>query len=75
MMRFLLFLRQQHVIQIFQDRHVLRHRIIEVLLINLMHATIDHSLLHWLQSLFASYHEFTQRQDIIRLQRNRVVFF
>ena len=73
MMRFLLLLLQQRIVQILQKRHPLRRRIVKVILIDLMHTSVDDSLLYRLQAFLSADNQLTQGQDEIRLQGNRVI--
>ena len=60
MLGLLFLLGEKRLIEILQDRHVLRSRILEVLLIDLMHAAVDDCLLHRLQALLAADDELAQ---------------
>ena len=73
MMGFLFLLGQQCIVEILQKRHVFRNWILEVLLVDLMNATVDDRLFYRLQAFFAAHDKLTQRQDEIRLQGNGVV--
>ena len=73
MVGFLFVLRQQGIVQIFQQRHILRHRVFKVGLINLVNAAVDHCFLHRLQPFFATHDQLTEGQDEISLQSNRII--
>ena len=72
---FLFLLSQQEVVQVFKNRHVFRRRIIKIVLIYLMDTTVNDCFLYRLQAFFASHDQFAERQDEIRFQCKRVVFF
>lgn len=72
MMCFPLILLHQGVIQVFQDGHVLRARIVEIGLIHLPYRTVDHRLLDGFQAIPATDDQLTQRQDEIAFKRQRV---
>ena len=74
MVGLLFFLFQQGIVQVLQQRHLFRPRVLEVFLVNLMHTPVNDRFFHRLQSLFAAHHQFAQRQNKIRFQRNRVIF-
>ena len=46
MVSFLFLLLEQRLIKVLQKRHVLRPRIIEIALVNVMDATVDDCLFH-----------------------------
>ena len=73
MMCFLFILHEQCVIQILQNRHILWYRIIKILLIDLMHTTVDNCLFYRLQTIFASHNQFAERKDKISFQRHRII--
>ena len=67
MPRFLLILLHQLIVQILQNRHVLRTGIIEIRLINLMDTAVDDRLFDRLQSFLAADHQLAERQDEVSL--------
>ena len=73
MMCFLFILLEQCVIQILQNRHILRYRIIKIFLVDLMHTAVDNRLFYRLQTIFASHNQFTKRKDKISFQRHRII--
>ena len=73
MMRFLFFLLQKGIIQVLQNRHILRFGIIKISLINLMHTTVNDRLFDRLQSVLATYNQLTKGQDKICFQCHRIV--
>ena len=75
MVCFLFILPEQCLIQVLQHRHVLRHRILKIGLVNLMNATIDNRLFYRLQAFFAAHDQLAQGQDEICFQGNRIIFF
>ena len=60
MMGFLFLLGLQGVVEVLQKRHVLRNRVLEVLLINLMDTAVDDRFLHRLQAFLAAHDQFTE---------------
>ena len=64
-------LRSQEVIQILQNGHILRARVVEIVLIDQPHTTVDDGFLHRLQSLLAAHDQLTQRQDKVRFEGQR----
>ena len=66
-------LRQQGVVQIFQQRHIFRDGILEILAIDHMDAAVNDRLFHRLQALFAAHHQFAQGQHKVGFQSQRVV--
>ena len=70
-LRLFLILRPQQVVQILQNGHILRARIVEVVLIHQPHTAVNDGFLHRLQSVLAAHNQFTQRQDKVGFQRQR----
>jgi len=68
-------LRQQGVVQIFQQRHIFRDGILEILAIDHMDAAVNDRLFHRLQALFAAHHQFAQGQHKVGFQSQRVILF
>ena len=68
-------LRQQGVVQIFQQRHIFRGGILEILAIDHMDAAVNDRLFHWLQALLAAHHQFAQGQHKVGFQSQRVILF
>ena len=72
---FLLVLLHQFIVQILQDRHILRTGIIEIRLIDLMHTAVDDRLFDRLQSFLAADYQLAERQDEVSFQGDRIIFF
>ena len=70
-MGFLFVLCHQGIVQVFQDGHILRARIVEIGLIDLPHGAVDHGLLNGFQTVPAADNQLTQGQDEIAFQRKR----
>ena len=66
-------LRQQGVVQIFQQRHIFRGGILEILAIDHMDAAVNDRLFHWLQALLAAHHQFAQGKDKVGFQGKRTI--
>ena len=73
MVGFLFLLLKQCLIKILQKRHVLRPRIIEIALVNVMDTSVDDCLFHRLQAFLSADDQLAQRQDEIGLQGDGVV--
>ena len=63
----LLLLHKERIIKILQKRHLLRHRVFEILLVDLVDTAVDDRLLHGLQAFLASNHQLAEGQDEVRL--------
>ena len=61
------------VIQIFQQRHILRSGVCNIGAVHDPHRTVNDRLFHWLQTVPAACRQFTERQDKVRFQRQRVI--
>ena len=68
---FLFFLFPEQVIQILQNGHILRARVIEIGLIDQAHTAVDDGFLHRLQALLTTHNQLTQAEDKIRLEGQR----
>ena len=73
MVGFLFVLFQKCVIQVLQNRHILRNRIVEILLVDLMHTTVDNRLFDRLQAIFTAHNQLTEGQDEVGFQSHRVI--
>ena len=71
--RFLFLLLQKRMVKILQQRHIFRLRILKVVLIDLMHTTVDDRLFNGLQALLAADDQLAKRKNEISLQRQRIV--
>ena len=70
-LRFLLVLGAEQVIQILQDRHILRARVVQVIVVDQPDAAVDDGFLYRLQALFAAHDQLTQRQNEVRFEGQR----
>ena len=52
---FLLILRPQEVIQVLQDRHIFRARVIQIIVVDQPHTAVDDGFLDRLQTLLAAH--------------------
>lgn len=66
-------LRQQRIVQIFQQRHIFRGGILKILAVDHMNTAVNDRLFYRLQTLFAAHHQLTQRKNKVRLQCQRIV--
>ena len=73
MARFRFVLRQQSVVQIFQQGHIFRGGILEILAVDHMNTAVNDCLFYRLQTLFAAHHQLTQRKNKVSFQRQRIV--
>ena len=46
---------QERIVKVFEQRHVLRHRILKILSVDLMDRTVDNSLFNRLQAVLSAY--------------------
>ena len=75
MVCFLFILPKQSFVQILQHRHILRHRMFKIGLVNLMNTAVDDRLFYRLQAFFSAHDQLTQGQDEICFQGNRIILF
>ena len=75
MVGLLFLLLQEGFVEVLQQRHFPRPRVLKVFLVNLMHTAVDDGFLDGQQPLLAAHHQLAQREDEIRFQGNRVIFF
>ena len=61
------------VIQIFQQRHILRAGVCDIGAVHDPHGTVNDRLFHRLQTVPAACRQFAERQDKVRFQRQRVI--
>ena len=66
-------LRQQCIVEVFQQRHIFRDGVLEILAVDHMDAAVNDRLFHRLQALFAADHQFAQGQHKVGFQSQRVV--
>ena len=72
-LRFLFLLLPQRVVQILQNRHVLRAGIGQIRLIDDVHGAVNDGFLNRLQAIPAANDQLTQRQDEVRFQGKRIL--
>ena len=65
----------QDVVEVFENRHLLRDRIGKIVLIHLANAAVDDGLFHRLQPVLAAHNQLTHGEDEVRLQSQRVFLF
>ena len=73
MVGFLFLLLKQCVVKVLQKRHVLRRRILEILLVDLVDTAVDDRLFHRLKSFLSADHQLAERQDEVGFQGKRVI--
>ena len=73
MVGFLFLLLKEGVVEVLQKRHVFRHRILEIFLVDLVYTTVDDRLFHRLQAFLAADHQLAERQDEVGFQGQRVI--
>ena len=73
MVGFLFVLLQKGIIQVLKDWHILRGRIVEISLVDLMHTTVDNRLFDRLQAILTAHNQLTEGQDKIGFQCYGVV--
>ena len=61
------------VIQIFQQRHILRAGVCDIGAVHDPHSTVNDRLFHRLQTVPSACRQFAERQDKVRFQRQRVI--
>ena len=72
-LRFLFILRTEGVIQVLQQRHILRLRVVEVIPVDDAHATVDDGLFHRGKPVLAADDQLAQRQNEVGFQAQRVI--
>ena len=70
---FLLILLAQCVVQILENRNILRTGIIQVRLIDDMYSTVNDRLFNRLQSISSAHNQFAKRQDKVGFQGQRII--
>ena len=73
MVGFLFFLLKQGIVEILQQRHILRPGVIEIAVVDLVDAAVDDRFLHRLQTFLAAHHQLAQREDEVGLEGDGVV--
>ena len=74
-LRFRLILSEKDVVEVFENRHLLRNGIGEEVLIDEPHASVNECLFHRLKPVFASDNQLTKRQDEVTLECQRAFLF
>ena len=72
-LRFLFILRTEGVIQVLQQRHILRFRVIEVVPVDDANAAVDDGLFHRGKPVLAADDQLAQRQNEVGFQAQRVI--
>lgn len=75
MVCFLFILPKQCLVQVLQHRHILRHRVLKIGLVNLINTAVDDCLFYRLQAFLAAHDQLAQGQDKICFQGNRIILF
>ena len=70
---FLFCLLPELVVQVLQNRHILRSGIVHVLLIYQPHTTVNDGLFHGGKTVFAADDQFAQGQNEVGFQRQRII--
>ena len=70
-----LFLTSQNVVEVFENRHLLRNGIGKVVLINHADTSVNDGLFDGLQTVLAAYDQLTHGEDKVRLQGQRIFLF
>ena len=65
----------QHIVEVFEDGHFLRHGIGEKILIDHADASVNDGLLHRLQALLAAYNQLTHGEDEVTFEGQRIFLF
>ena len=73
MVGFLFLLLKEGVVEVLQKRHVFRHRILEIFLVDLVYTTVDDRLFHRLQAFLSADHQLAEGQDEVGFQGQRVI--
>ena len=74
MMGFFFILLQQGIVQVFQQRHIFRRRVSEILTVDEVYAAVDDCFFYRQQAFFATHHQLTQRKNKVRFQGKRIIF-
>ena len=67
-LRLFFLLRPQEVIQILQNGHILRARVVQIVLIDQPHTAVDDGFLHRLQALLAAHNQLAQAENEVGLE-------
>lgn len=66
---------EQGLVEVRQNRHILRAGVCQIGAIDCFHGTVYHGALNRFQTCFAAHDQLTERQHKIRLQGQRAVIF
>lgn len=66
---------EQGLVEVRQNRHILRAGIRQIGAVDGFHGTVYHGAFNRFQTCFAAHDQFTERQHKIRLQGQRAVIF
>ena len=72
-LRLPLFLLPQAVVQIAESRHILRLRVVQILLVDQRQATVNDRLFLWLHTIPCAHDEFAQGKNKVRFHAQRVI--
>lgn len=73
MVGFLFLLGQKGMVEILQNRHILRDGMLKIVLVNLVDAAVNDRFLNGLQALLAADDQLAQGENEVGLQRHRIV--
>ena len=73
MVGFLFLLLKKSVVQVLQQRHILRPRVVEIAVVDLVDAAVDDRFLYRLQTFLAAHHQLAQGEDEVGLQGDGVI--
>ena len=68
-----LFLRQQGIVEVFQQRHIFGNGVLKISAVDGVDAAVDDRLFYRLQALLATHHQFTERKHKVGFQCQRIV--
>ena len=73
MVGFFFLLLEQGIVQVLQQRHILRAGVSKIFAVDEMHTAVNDCLFDGHQTIFAAHHQFAQRKNKIRFQSQRVI--
>ena len=71
-LRLLFLLPPQLVIQVLQNRHILRHRVAEIIPVHHAHTAVDDGLFHRHEAVLAAHDQLAEGEDKVGFQAQRV---
>ena len=71
--RFRQVLVEQSLVEVRQNRHILRAGVRQIRAVDSFHGTVYHGAFNRFQTCFAAHDQFTERQDKIRFQGQRAI--